>query len=284
MRLGFHISISGKLSLAIERAKRLNCQTMQIFSGNPRGWQGRRSNPQEIEEFWAKRKEAGIYPLFVHVPYLVNLASPEQEIWKKSLKFFIEDLYFSQRVGAEYLVTHLGSHKGKGEKYGEERFCEGLNIAIEKTATAISILLENTAGQGNSLGYNFSQIKGIRDKILRKELIGLCFDTAHAFSAGYAINTAEGLEKTIKELESLGLLESLKLIHLNDTKVNLASRVDRHEHIGKGRIGKEGFRLILEHPRFRDLSLIMETPRKSDRDDLRNLRTVLSLTKNYPSP
>lgn len=277
MRIGFHVSISGNLPKAVERAKKLHCSTMQIFSRNPRGWKLSKIKPEEIKEFREKRKEARIYPLFVHIPYLINLSSPDKEIWEKSVKFFIEDLQFSELIGADYLITHLGSHKGKGEDFGEERFVKGLNIAIEKAKTKIKILLENTAGQGNSIGYNFFQIRKIREKIVKKELIGLCFDTAHAFSAGYRINTIIGLKKTLEELEDLGLLENLRLVHLNDTKVDLGSRIDRHEHIGKGFIGKEGFKLILNHPQLQNLSFILETPRKSDRDDLRNLETVFAL-------
>ncbi|MCM8784032.1 MAG: deoxyribonuclease IV [Candidatus Omnitrophica bacterium] len=286
MRLGFHVSISGKLSESIERAKRLNCQTMQIFSRNPRGWQLNKVKPVEIEEFKKKRKKAGIYPLFVHVPYLINLASPEKIVWRKSIKFFMEDLQFSELIDADYLITHLGSHKGKGENFGERRFVEGINISLNEAKTKIEILLENTAGQGNSIGYNFLQIKEIRDKIEKKELIGLCLDTAHVFSAGYSINTPEGLNKTFSELDSLGLLKKLKLIHLNDTKVDFGARVDRHEHIGKGSIGREGFKAILNHPLLGKLSFIMETPKKSELDDLRNLETVLSLTakKKHTTP
>jgi len=277
MRIGFHISISGSLPQAIERAKKLRCSTMQIFSRNPRGWKLSRVESKEIEEFKEKRKKANIYPLFVHIPYLINLSSPERKLWEKSIKFFAEDLKFSELIGADYLVTHLGSHKGRGEDFGENRFIEGLNRAMEKAKTEIRILLENTAGQGNSIGYNFSQIKRIRDKIVKKELIGLCFDTAHAFSAGYRINTEEGLDRTLEELKDLGLLDILRLVHLNDTKVKLGLRIDRHEDIGEGEIGKEGFRIILNHPELKNLSFIMETPRKSDSDDLRNLKTVLEL-------
>ncbi|MCM8778880.1 MAG: deoxyribonuclease IV [Candidatus Omnitrophica bacterium] len=277
MRIGFHVSISGGLLKALERAERLHCQTMQIFSRNPRGWQLNKVKKEEIEEFKEKRKKKEIYPLFVHTPYLINLASPEKIIWKKSINFFVEDLHFSEIIGADYLITHLGSHKGKGEDFGERRFAEGLNRAIERAETKIGILLENTAGQGRSLGYNFFQIKRIRDKIIKKEIIGLCFDTSHAFSAGYKINTQEGLGDTLRELESLGLWKGFILVHLNDSKTDLGERLDRHEHIGEGKIGKEGFKVILNHPYLKALSFIMETPRKSDRDDFKNLRTVLSL-------
>lgn len=278
MRLGFQVSISGRLPEAVERAQKLHCQTMQIFTRNPRGWQIPKTDAEEIEEFKEKRKEAKIFPLFVHIPYLINLASPEEIVWRKSINFFAEDLNFGERIGADYLVTHLGSHKGKGEKFGEARFIEGLNRAIAKAKTEIKILLENTAGQGNSLGYNLIQIKRIREGIDKKELVGLCFDTAHAFSAGYRINTQEGLEKTGKELQSLDLWDKLILVHLNDSKADLGTHFDRHEHIGKGKIGREGFRLILNHPQWRDLIFIMETPRRSEGDDFRNLKRVLRLS------
>jgi len=277
MRIGFHVSISKEFPKAVERATRLHCQTMQIFSGNPRRWQISKTSPEEIQDFKKKRKEAKIYPLFVHIPYLINLASPDKEIWGKSIKFFIQDLKFSELIDADYIVTHIGSHKGKGEEIGVKRVIMALNMAIKNAKTQTKVLLENTAGQGKSLGYKFWQIKEIIDGIKNKGRTGICLDTAHAFQAGYKMNTKKGIEMLVNELEKLDLLEKLKLIHLNDSRTSLGSRVDRHANIGKGKMGLDGCRLILNHPKFKKFPFIMETPRKSDKDDLKNLNTVLSL-------
>ncbi len=278
MRLGVHVSISGEIYEAVERAETLGCETMQIFSRNPRGWQVSRLSESDIEEFKKRRRVSRIWPLVVHIPYLINLASPRKGLYKKSIQAFIEDIKRAERLGAEYFVTHLGSHRGSGEFSGIRRFSKALNIIIEETNPKIKILLENTAGAGDSLGYNFKQIRDIIAGVKRKELLGLCFDTCHAFVAGYNIAEEEGLEKTVQEIERFLGKDKLKVIHLNDSKEGLGSKIDRHQHIGKGRIGKEGFRIILTHTRLKDLTFILETPKDSPFADRRNLAIVRRLS------
>ncbi len=277
MRLGVHVSISGKIYEAVERARGLGCETMQIFSRNPRGWQASKLNEVDADEFKRRRKIFGIWPITVHLPYLVNLASPKKELYRRSIQAFIEDIKRAEILGAEYFVTHLGSHRGSGELSGIKRFSQALNIIIEETNPKIKILLENTAGAGDSLGYNFRQIRDIIARVKTKELLGLCFDTCHAFAAGYNIAEKEGLNKTIQEIEKFLGKESLWIIHLNDSKSSLGSRVDRHQHIGKGKIGKKGFRNILTHTKLKDSIFILETPKDSPGADKRNMTLVRRL-------
>ncbi len=280
MRLGVHVSIAGKIYESVGRAKDLGCNTMQIFSRNPREWRSARLSGQDIKEFCLRRQKARIYPLFVHVPYLANLASPFRKLFEASIKYYIEYLKEAESLGAEYLVSHMGSHKKSGEKNGIKRITRALNIILRETkGFKIVLLLENTSGSGSWLGYKFWHQQKIIESIKEEKRIGICFDTCHAYSAGYDIATKEGLDKTLEEIDSLVGLERLKLIHLNDSRDNLGSLHDRHEHIGKGKIGLEGFRNIVNHPKLRELPFILETPKASEDDDKRNLKIVRSIFK-----
>ena len=279
MRLGVHVSIAGNIYEAAERAKALGCQTMQIFSRNPRGWKVSPIAKSDINEFKKRRKEAGISPLFVHIPYLINLASPEKELLHKSLEAYIEDIRRADSLGAEFFVTHLGSHKGEGEERGINTFSCALNTVIARTDPKLTILLENTSGAGNWLGGKLENIRDIIDGVKRKDKVGMCFDTCHAYAAGYDISSKEGLDETIKRLDREIGLDRLFLIHLNDSKGKLGSHLDRHEHIGKGEIGLKGFKMILSHPRLKNVPLILETPKKDPEWDPINLNVVRKIIK-----
>ncbi len=279
MRIGVHVSIAGRIYEAIDRGKELGCETIQIFSRNPRGWQVTKLDPKDADEFRRRKKEAGIFPVLVHIPYLINLATPDEKLAKKSIAAYIEDLERTDMLGAEYFVTHLGSHVGSGEDIGVKRFAKNMNIILEKRKPKCMILLENTAGSGNNLGYKFSQIKEIISGIDDKKKIGICFDTEHAYGAGYDVSTKRGLDETLGELDKNVGLNRLKTVHLNDSKAKLGSRVDRHEHIGKGYIGKEGMKRIINHSKLRHLPFIMETPKKKPTDDPMNMKMAWSLCK-----
>lgn len=284
MRLGVHVSIAGKIYEAIDRAQSLGCQTMQIFSRSPREWKHAKLDPQDILEFKKRRRKSHISPLVIHVPYLTNLASPQNQLFYNSIRFNIEYLQEADRLGAEYLVTHMGSHKKSGEKRGLIRVTEALNRVFAKTKDLKTmVLLENTSGSGSWLGYNFWHLKKIIDNLADKKRIGVCLDTCHAYCAGYDIATEIGLQATLKELDSLVGLEKLKLVHLNDCKDDLGSLRDRHEHIGKGKIGLAGFKRIINHPKLRHLPFILETPKKDLNDDVRNLKTVRKLSSFVPT-
>lgn len=278
MLLGVQVSILGRIYEAIDRAKDLGCNTMQMFSRNPREWRHEKLKNEDIEEFIKRKADSKISPLFVHIPYLINLASPYKRLYRNSIKAYIEDIKESELLGADYIVTHMGSHKKKGEDFGIERITEALNIILDKTENLkVNILLENTAGSGSWLGYRFEHQRKIIEGIEDKSRIGICLDTCHAYVAGYDLSTEEGLEETLHEIDNLIGLNRLKLLHLNDAKDRLGSRRDRHEHIGKGKIGLEGFRRIINHPKLKNLPFILETPKKTEEDDVRNLNMVRSL-------
>jgi len=276
MRIGVHVSIAGRIDEAIDRAASLGCETIQIFSRNPRGWESKPLVAEEVREFKRKRKEKDIYPILVHIPYLINLASPKDRLWKISIDSYIDDIKRTDILGAEYFITHLGAHTGSGEKEGLKRFCDGLNQVVKRAKPKTMILLETCAGQGTSLGHKFEHIRYMLNHIKTKN-IGVCLDTCHVYVAGYDIATEKGLSSTLKEFDKIIGLKNLKAIHLNDAKGNLGSHLDRHDHIGKGKIKEEGFKRILRHPKLKHLPFVMETPKKGPQDDPVNIKTTRKL-------
>ncbi|MDD5155102.1 MAG: deoxyribonuclease IV [Candidatus Omnitrophica bacterium] len=280
MKLGVHISGAGRIYETLERAQELGCNTMQIFSRSPQRWRERSLSHEDIEEFKARKSETGINPVFIHIAYLINLASPDRRLYRASINAYVEDILEAQKLKAEYIVTHMGSHKNTSENAGLKRLTEALNIILEKTYKAdVGILLENTAGSGSWLGYKFEHQQRVIAGLTNKKRIGLCLDTAHAYLAGYDIATAQGLEAMLEEIDKTAGLGLVKLIHLNDAKGKLGSRHDRHEHIGKGRIGLTGMKRIINHPKLRDAAFILETPKDSEKSDAMNLNTVRKLRK-----
>ena len=279
MRLGVHVSIAGGLLEAVVRAKRLGCTTMQIFSRSPRGGPALKLPAEVAEQFDTQRRSAGIDPLAVHSPYIINLASPDARMWKQSLRLYQEEYERASRLNADYLVTHVGSHRGSGDVAGIARVAEALTRTLEARRGPLMILLENTAGSGQGLGDQFEQLAAMRGKVAAKQRVGICLDTAHLFAAGHPIHTAEGLEEVLTSFDRTVGMEHLRLIHLNDSKVPFGARVDRHWHIGQGHLGSDAIRRFINHPRLRDLPLILETPKKTDADDRRNLSAVRKLAR-----
>jgi len=278
MLLGVQVSSEGKIYEAVERAHRLGCNTMQIFSRNPQRWRDDFLEPQDIKEFIRRQGKFKIRPLFIHIPYLINLASPNLKLYEASIEAYIEDILEAQVLGADYIVTHMGSHKDTSEEAGIKRLIEALNRILEKTKPAnVGILLENTAGSGSWLGYKFTHHKMIIQGLQHRERVGLCFDTAHAYLAGYDIASRRGLEATLGEIDKLVGINLIKLIHLNDAKGALGSKHDRHDHIGRGSIGLMGMKRIINHPGLRNIPFILETPKDSEDADKVNLRTVKRL-------
>lgn len=277
MRIGFHVSIAGRIYESVDRAKETGSSAMQIFSRSPRGWQTIALDKDDVVEFKKSRIKENITPLLVHIPYIINLASPEEGLYKKSISAYIEDIKRADILGAEFFVTHLGSHVGHGEEEGIRRFKDAINIVIEKTNPKTTILLETTAGSGYSLGSRFEHIAEIMAGVKRSEKIGVCLDTQHVYAAGYDI--VNDLDGVVREFDRIAGLHNLKAIHLNDSKSPLGSRVDRHEHIGKGKIGLGAFMALLNHPKLKELPFIMETPRESIKDEISNMKTVEQLCK-----
>jgi deoxyribonuclease-4 len=278
MLLGIHISTRGKLADAPSIAHSLGCETMQIFSHNPVSWRKGPLASQEIDEFNRAQNKFKIKPVFIHVPYLINLASPNPKLYHASINAYTEDIVEASLLNADYIVTHMGSHKETSEKSGIKRLTEALNIIIEATKDSpVGILLENTAGSGSWLGYNFSHHHEIIAGLDNKERVGLCVDTAHAYLAGYDLAAKEGFERLLREIDDLVGLDLIKAVHLNDAKGALGSHHDRHDHIGKGSIGMEGIRRIVNHPRLKNLPFILETPKDDEDSDKTNLATVRKL-------
>ncbi len=280
MLLGVHVPVKGGIYNVFQQAEILACNTLQLFSRSPQRWRQKVLTLRDIEKFNTLREESDIKPIFIHIPYLINLASPEQELYEASIQAYIEDINEADALGAEYIVTHMGSHKKTSEGAGLHRLIKAINIIFEKTQhTKVGMLLENTSGSGSWLGYKFSHQKEVLSGIKCKERAGFCLDTAHAYSAGYNIADKNGLEDTLDEIDSLVNCELIKLIHFNDTKDKLGSHRDRHEHIGKGAIGLEGMKRILNHPKLKSKAFILETPKDSENADKINLDVVRSLRR-----
>ena len=278
MRIGFHVSIVGAIDEAVDRAVAAGCNTFQVFTRNPRGWGFKPLDSGEVEMFRGKVERYGMSPVFDHMPYLPNLASSRQSIYSLSIKSLMAELKRCAELGIPYLVTHLGSHLGAGKASGLRRIIEAINEAFSEAGGDVVLLLENTAGTRNSMGSSFEDIRRVVDGIAQSDRVGVCFDTCHAFAAGYDLRTEGAVGAVVERFnEALGW-ERLRLVHLNDSKGGLRSRIDRHEHIGLGKIGAEGFRSIL-HSEFAKLPLILETPVDGRRSDLENLRKVRELAR-----
>ncbi len=284
MKIGCHVSIAGGIEKSVHRAKELGINTMQIFSKNSRTWQEKTYSKMEIAKFQRALQKTHIRPVFIHASYLINLASPEEGIHSRSIAAFLEEMKRADQllasIGTPFLIVHPGAHRGAGEEYGIERIIKAFQVILKKSSAlnlSTTILLENTSGMGSSLGYNFNQLSYIIDRVGYADKIGICFDTCHAFAAGYNIAEKKGMEDTLTEFDRLIGLDKLRVIHLNDSKHDLNSRKDRHTHIGEGFIGLEGFRILVNNRLVKDLPFILETPKKSDEDDRRNISIVREL-------
>ena len=278
LTLGAQVSASGKIYISLERAKRIGCNTMQIFARNPRQWRKGSLSEEDIKIFKKKTKEEKIRPVAIHIPYTLNLAAAKSSFHRITIREFTGDLIEADKLGADYLITHMGSYKGSTEERGLIKVVGALRRILAATeGTKTMILLENTSGSGHWLGYTFSHQRFVLEQLNWPKRIGLCLDTAHVWAAGYKIDEAEGVNKLVEEIDQEVGIKRLKIIHLNDTQEKLNSRRDRHFDIGKGEIGKRGFYSIFHHPSLRNLPFILETPKKSDADDLRNLKMVRRL-------
>ncbi len=279
MRLGFHVSISGGFSLAVQRAYELGCTCMQIFSRNPRGWTVKPLDRIDIDSFKKLREKWDIGPVFVHTNYLINLASHRPDLYEKSIEQLVIDLERTEHLGAEYLVTHLGSASSKDPAWMIERVSHALNLVSRLHTPRATILLENTAGEAGDVGYTLEQIQEVISRLTDASAVGICYDTCHGFAAGYDIRTKKDVDTLAKKIESTVGLARLKGMHMNDCLKDFNSRVDRHWHIGQGKIGLDGFKIMLNHSAFKDIPKIMETPKETEDDDPRNMKTVRSLIK-----
>ena len=281
MILGVHVSGSGKIYQALDTAKALGCDTMQIFSRSPQNWRnGVHLKPEDIAEFRLRRKKTKINPVFIHISYLINLASPDRRLYNGSIQAYIEDIREADELGADFIVTHMGSHKETSEDAGIKRLIAALNKILEETkGSKVGILLENTSGAGSWLGYRFYHQHKILKGLKEKSRVGLCLDTAHAYLAGYDLATKQGLDQMLNEIEEMVGLKLIKLIHLNDAAGELGCHHDRHDHIGKGHIGLAGMKRIINRPELKNIPMILETPKSTEDSDKENLALVRKLSR-----
>ncbi len=277
--LGAHTSISGGIDKAIERAEKLNFTAIQIFTKNNNRWSAKPLSEQEIKVFKSKIHNSKIKFIVTHDSYLINLCSSDKEILKKSRNAFYDELVRCEQLGIPFLNFNPGYNTGRGEKDGLKIIAESLNIAHDKTNDFnVSSMLEITAGSGTTLGYKFEQIAEIIANVENKKRMSVCIDTAHLFAAGYDFRTRETYYKTLSDFNEIIGLDRLKCFHMNDSKRELGSRVDRHEHIGNGFIGLEGFFNIMNDPKLYSIPKILETPKGKDQlEDLENIEVLKSL-------
>ncbi len=276
MCLGVHVSIAGRLSQAVERAEAMGCTAMQIFSRSPRGWAVPDMDPEEIKRFRELREKADIRPLAVHASYLINLASSDPTLHQRSADALIEELSRADRLGADYLVVHVGSTKGP-VRSGIDQIVKALERVLESAPRSTVLLLENTAGEQGDVGSRLEELGEILSRLNGENELGICLDTCHLFAAGYDIRKKAGVKALAGTVEGSIGVERVRLIHVNDSKKGLGCRVDRHQHIGQGGIGLSGFRAWVNHPAFRDIPMVLETPKDSPTADPQNLKMIRSL-------
>jgi len=280
--LGAHMSISGGIHLAPGRGLETGCGVIQIFTQNSNQWRGKPVSDSDASLFREKWLEAGLHDIVSHDIYLINLAAAPGEVREKSMAAFLEEMERCARLEIDKIVMHPGAHLGEGEETGIKRICEAFNILFEQAPEYKGkVLLETTAGQGTNVGYRFEQLRAIIDGTLFPNRFAVCFDTCHTFAAGYDITSTEGYDVTFSEFDRTIGLEKLLCFHVNDSKKGLGSRVDRHEHIGEGAMGLEGFRLLVNDPRFRKVPKILETPKGDiDEMDAVNLKTLRGMIRS----
>ena len=282
-RIGFHAPIAGGLQNALTKAHALRCDTVQIFSRNPRGWKAKELSDEEVETFKRVRRETGIAPVVIHANYLINLAAADEVIREKSIASFREEIERGLVLGADYLVVHPGSARGACEVDGIRTCAESLRAACRGLdLSAFRVLLENTAGQGACIGHRFEHLRDIIAACPDLNL-GVCFDTAHAFTAGYDIRDEDGLSATFDALERNVGTDNIRAVHFNDSKADYNSRVDRHWHIGLGHIGREALGRVAAHPKLSHAAFILETPLDETGDDERNLATLRAFVSGEPA-
>ena len=273
MQIGCHVSASGSVDKAVDNAVERNCSAFQIFTRSPRSWHAKDLTKEVIDAFKSKLKDSKIdrFAICAHMPYLPNLATPKDDAFEKSVNTLISEVERCAQLGIPYLVTHLGSHLGTGEEAGIKKLVEGLTKAGQ-TKNDVIILLENTAGQKNSVGSDFKQLGEIFKQLKPGKKFGVCLDTCHAFVAGYDLRTADKVKETFKEFDKHVGIENLKILHLNDARGEIGCNLDRHYHLGLGGIGEEGITSVVKFANKKKIPIILETPIDDDRDDFENVK------------
>jgi len=273
MQVGCHVSASGSIDKSVDNAIERDCSAFQIFTRSPRSWHAKDLTKEVIEAFKSKLKDSKIdrFAICAHMPYLPNLATPKDDAFEKSVNTLISEVERCAQLGIPYLVTHLGSHLGTGEEAGIKKLVEALTKAGQ-TQNDVMILLENTAGQKNSVGSDFKQLGEIFKQLKPGKKFGVCLDTCHAFVAGYDLRTADKVKETFKEFDKHVGIENLKILHLNDARGEIGCNLDRHYHLGLGGIGEEGITSVVKFANKKKIPIILETPIDDDRDDFENVK------------
>jgi deoxyribonuclease-4 len=283
--IGAHMSIAGGYDKAVERALTVRARVLQIFTKNTSQWKGKALGEPETRSFRSAWETSGLAQVVAHDSYLINLASPDPFLRSRSVQAFADELARCESLGVPYLVTHPGAHMGSGVAAGCDRVAESLDRAREiEPAPAVAVLLETVAGQGSTLGRTFDELRRIRAGVRRRDLVAFCFDTCHVHAAGYDLVSEQGWEETFEEFDDVLGLENLRAFHVNDSKRERGSRVDRHEHIGRGHLGTAPFARILRDPRFHRVPKLLETPKGKDGVvmDRRNLALLRRLAAGEP--
>jgi deoxyribonuclease-4 len=261
--IGAHMSIAGGLHLAFARGEETGCAAIQVFTKNASQWRGKEIAPAEADAFRRAWQASSIGPVIAHDSYLINLAAPDEGMWRKSIAAFVDEMERCAALGIPELVMHPGAHLGAGEEAGLQRLSAAFREIFAATPAGVSVLLENTAGQGTCLGHRFEHLAAVIEQVPEGRF-GVCFDTCHAWAAGYDLATAAGYAAVMAEFDRVVGLECLRAFHLNDCKKGLGCRVDRHEHIGQGSIGEGGFAALMQDCRFASIPKILETPKGED--------------------
>jgi deoxyribonuclease IV len=276
--VGYHLSIAGSLDGAFDRAEEIGCTAFQIFTRSPRQWAFKALTDGQVGAFAAKRESTGLKSTVVHMPYLPNLASPDPATMKKSRLVAVAEAGRCDQLGVPYLVVHLGSHLGEGAALGVRDVAGACRDALGETSD-VTVLLENMAGQKNAVGARFEELAEIIRQADGDRRLGVCFDTCHAFAAGFDLRSPGAVAQSMGLFSDVVGFDRLKVVHLNDSKGKLGDHLDRHEYVGEGQIGMNGMRAFLRHPRISKLPLIMEVPYDDDRDPRKDLALVRSLAR-----
>ena len=269
MQVGLHVSIAGSIDKAVDNALILGCTAFQIFTRNPRGWNAKPLSDSDATNFRKKLAASKIdrFATVAHMPYLPNLSSPEDDPFAKSVNSLVEEVKRCSKLGIPYLVAHLGSHKGTGDQKGIEKLVKAFTKAAEDSPSDVMILLEDTAGQKNSVGSDFEQLASILFQLKPAKRFGVCLDTCHAFAAGYDLRTEKAVKSRLEQFNKFVGTEHLKIIHLNDSKGEIGCNIDRHEHIGLGHIGETGLGYVIKFANSKKIPIILETPIDDRRDE-----------------
>ena len=273
MKFGSHVSIAGGIDKAPERAFKLGCECFQIFTRSPRGGKPPELSPVLIDSFLNKCEEYNLKDYYVHTPYYINLSSPNEDLRKSSINIIVEELRRSSSIGARYVMTHLGSSRDMSREKALRMVAESVKVILDEGPHETRLLLENTAGQGDTIGDSFEELAYIIDDV-DDPVLGICLDTAHLFASGYDIRTRKALDSTLIEFCRFIDIDRVKLLHGNDSKPGLGERKDRHEQIGKGKIGLSGFEAVINNPHLIDLDMIVEIPPDIVKEDIETLKKL----------